>query len=401
MRILWIKTELLHPVDKGGRIRTYHMLRALARRHHVTYLTLDDGTAASDASERAKEYASKVVTVPFRPAAKFTARFFLDLARNLFSPLPYAIARYRSAEMQRQIEQLAAEADLIVCDFLAPSVNVPRVLQKPTVLFQHNVEAMIWERHAAVARNPVRRAYMREQCRRMHRFEAQQCDRFDHVVAVSEVDATEMRVRYRARPVSHIATGVDLDYFIPSATGWSSNNALVFVGSMDWMPNDDGILWFAADVFPHVRAMIPDATLNVVGRSPSAAMRQLASRVPGITVTGAVPDVRPHMIAAAVSIVPLRIGGGTRLKIYEAMAMGLPIVSTSIGAEGLPIAHGEHLLVADDARAQSAAVVQLLGDRTLARRLALNALSFVRENCSWDAVAEQFMSQCLSAGRSC
>ena len=125
MHILWIKTELLHPVDKGGRIRTYQMLRSLSRRHHVTYLCLDDGLAASDAIERAREYAQELIVVPFRPAAKRSVGFWVDLLRNLFSPLPYAIARYRSPELRERVQQLAGAADLIVCDFLFPSLNVP------------------------------------------------------------------------------------------------------------------------------------------------------------------------------------------------------------------------------------------------------------------------------------
>src|SRR6202051_349356 len=170
MRILWIKTELLHPIDKGGRIRTYQMLRSLAHHHHVTYLALDDGQAAPDALARAKEYAQEVVVVPFQPAAKLSPAFFADLLRNLFSPLPYAIARYRSPQLREQIQRLGSAADLIVCDFLTPSLNVPDGL--PVILFQHNVEAMIWQRHAAVAQNPLRRAYMRVQWRRMLRHEA-------------------------------------------------------------------------------------------------------------------------------------------------------------------------------------------------------------------------------------
>ena len=158
MRILWIKSELLHPVDKGGKIRTYQMLRALARHHRVTYLCLDDGTAATDAIVRAREYAHETVVVPFTPPAKGSARFYGALAANLLSPLPYAIARYCSAAWRAQISKLAEGADLIVCDFLTPSPNIARHLSNQVVLFQHNVEAMIWKRHAEVPQNPLRRA---------------------------------------------------------------------------------------------------------------------------------------------------------------------------------------------------------------------------------------------------
>src|SRR5262252_2113814 len=213
MRILWIKTELLHPLDKGGRIRSYQMLRSLARQHHVTYLCLDDGLAAADARERAREYAQEVVMVPFRVPAKMTLAFFAALLRNLLSPLPYPIACYRSPQLREQVSRLAAGVDLIVCDFLSPSINVPDGLPAPMVLFEHNVEAMIWQRHATVPQHPLRRAYMRLQWRRMLRYEAQECRRFAHVVAVSAMDAELMRREYDAASVGYVPTGVDLEYF--------------------------------------------------------------------------------------------------------------------------------------------------------------------------------------------
>jgi sugar transferase (PEP-CTERM/EpsH1 system associated) len=394
MRILWIKAELLHPVDKGGRIRTYQMLRSLSRRHHVTYVCLDDGLAAPDAIERAREYAQEVIVVPFRPAVKRSVGFFVDLLRNLFSPLPYAIARYYSPELRERVQQLAGAADLIVCDFLFPSLNVPDGLPAPTVLFEHNVEAMIWQRHVSVPQHPVRRAYMRLQWRRMLRFEARECRRFAHVIAVSPIDAEVIRREYAVTSVGHVPTGVDLEYFSTSRPRPQESRELVFIGSMDWMPNDDGIRWFASDVFGRIQERIPDARLLVVGRSPSPRMRALAARNSAIDVTGTVADVRPYLERAAICVVPLRVGGGTRLKIYEAMAMGVPVVSTAIGAEGLPLRNDEHLLIADTTDEQVGAICALLADRTRARRLAAAARQHVQEHCSWDAVAEGFLSQC-------
>jgi sugar transferase (PEP-CTERM/EpsH1 system associated) len=394
MRILWIKTELLHPVDKGGRIRTYHMLRSLSRRHDVTYVCLDDGLAAPDAIERARDYAQKVVVVPFRPAAKKSVGFFVDLLRNLFSPLPYAIARYRSPELRERVEQLAGAADLIVCDFLTPSLNVPDGLLPPTVLFEHNVEAMIWRRYVPVPQHPVRRAYMRLQWRRMLRHEARECRRFAHVIAVSAIDAEVIRREYAVASVGHVPTGVDVEYFSVSRPRPQGSRELVFIGSMDWMPNEDGIRWFATEVFGRIQDRIPGARLLVVGRSPSPGMRALTARNPAIEVTGTVADVRPYLERAAICVVPLRVGGGTRLKIYEAMAMGVPVVSTTVGAEGLPLRNDEQLLIADTADEQVDAICALLTDRARASRLATAARRHVLEHCSWDAVAESFLAQC-------
>ena len=353
MHILWIKTELLHPVDKGGRIRTYQMLRALKGEHRVTYLTLDDGTAAPDALERASEYADEVVTVPFRPPAKGTAGFYADLLRNAFSGLPYAVARYRSAALEAEIRRLVRTAgvDVVVCDFLAPSLNVPDGLGVPTVLFQHNVEAMIWERHAKVAANPVKKRYMGEQWRRMLRHERAECRRFDHVIAVSAQDAAVFRDEFGVRGVSDVPTGVDTEFFRPSGAVEREPRDIVFTGSMDWMPNEDAIRWFTAEILPLVRERVPDVTLTVVGRNPPASIRQLGETDPRVRVTGSVPDVRPYIERAAAFVVPIRVGGGTRLKIFEAMAMERTVISTTVGAEGLPVRDGVDSIIADDPRA--------------------------------------------------
>ena len=395
MRILWIKTEFLHPVDKGGRIRTYQMLREIARAHHVTYLTLDDGTAAPDAESLASEYAAEIVRIPFAPPAKGSVGFYRDLLANVLSPLPYAVSRYRSGHMSREIARRAADADVIVCDFLAPAVNVPRVAGTPTVLFQHNVEAMIWERHAAVATSMLKRRYMSEQWRRMERFERNECRRFDHVVAVSPQDAAIMRERYGITRVSDVPTGVDIEYFTPSGTIQRRAHEIVFTGSMDWMPNDDAMTWFANDILPLVRSKLPDVHTTVVGRSPSARLKALATER-GIEITGRVPDVRPYLERAGVFIVPMRVGGGTRLKIFEAMSMGLPVVSTSIGAEGLPVDNDETAVLRDDPESFANAIVSLLQQEEERRRIGEAGQRVVRERFGWAGVADAFMEACAT-----
>jgi len=394
MRILWIKTELLHPVDKGGKIRTYQMLRALVRNHHVTYLCLDDGTAGANALAQSQEYAQDLITVPFVPPAKGSYKYIVALLRNILSPLPYAIARYQSVSLQVQVAKLAPTVELVVCDFLTPAVNIDQSLQSQAVLFQHNVEAMIWGRRAQVPQSWLRRAYMRLQAQRMTKFETAMCRGFRHVVAVSADDAEVFRRDYAVGSVSHVATGVDLEYFAPAPGVRRNAMELVFVGSMDWMPNDEGIRWFIGEVLGLVRKRIADVRLTIVGRSPTTALRASIAGQPNVEITGTVDDVRPYLARAALSVVPLRIGGGTRLKIYEAMAMGVPIVSTHIGAEGLPVQDGEHLLLVDSPEAQSAAIIKLLQQPGEAARIADNARNFVQLNCSWDAVAAQFVANC-------
>lgn len=397
MRILWLKTELLHPVDKGGRIRTYQMLRALARTHEITYLTLDDGSAPPDAVLKAAEYSHRVVRVPFSAPARGSLAFALDLARNLLSPLPYALAKYRSPRLEAEVRRLAPAADVVVCDFLAPAVNVPARLPVPVVLFQHNVEAEIWRRHAEVARNWLARRYFGGQWRRMVRFEGAACRRFDHVVAVSEADAQLIREAYGAPAVTAVPTGVDVEYFTPRPGVARDPRQLVFTGSMDWLPNEDGVTWFAEAVLPLIRAEVPEATLTVVGRTPSPRVRELATRHPGLTVTGTVDDIRPFLARGAALVVPLRIGGGTRLKIYEAMAMAVPVISTTVGAEGLPLQAGEHFLQADTPASLARACITLLRDPVGAAELGRAGARYVRSRFGWEQVAIQFGAACLAA----
>jgi sugar transferase (PEP-CTERM/EpsH1 system associated) len=392
VHLLWIKSEFLHPIDKGGRIRTYNMLRALKRQHQVTYLTLDNGKAAPDAAARALEYCHDVIRVPFEEAPRRSPRFWLELVGNLASPLPYAIAKWRSPALRKEVVRAVAERDIdvVVCDFLAPSQNVPDGLACPIVLFQHNVEAAIWRRHAEVRTNPLTKAYFRAQWRRMERFERQECRRFDRVIAVSRTDAVAIEREYGVGPVADVPTGVDVDYFRPAGRAIKEPHNLVFTGSMDWLPNEDGITWFVDDVLPRIHERLPDVTLTVVGRNPPPRIQQLATQDRRLRVTGSVPDVRPYMESASVFVVPLRVGGGTRLKIYEALAMEHPLVSTTIGAEGLPLEDGEHMLVADDAAGFAQAVLSLLEDPARATAMARTSAAYVRENFGWDAAAEAF-----------
>ncbi|HZH32734.1 MAG TPA: glycosyltransferase [Pyrinomonadaceae bacterium] len=396
LRILWLKTELLHPVDKGGKIRTFHMLKELKREHHITYLTLDDGSGAPDAEERATEYCHELVRVEHRTRAKFSAGFYGELAANLVSPLPYFMKKYKSAGMRREIERLAASGqfDVLVCDFLQPGVNLPPRLPLATVLFQHNVEAMIWKRHYEVQTNPLKKSYLYGQWRKSHAYERAACRRFDHVVAVSAEDRETMERAYGLKSVSDVPTGVDTEFFRPRGEERREPHNLVFTGSMDWLPNEDAIQFFTREIMPRIRERVPGATLTVVGRNPYASLVELGKRDSSIIVTGRVEDVRPYMERAAAYIVPMRVGGGTRLKIYEAMAMEKPIVSTTVGAEGLPVANGRELLLADTAKDFAASVVRVLTDEAEARELGARAAVAVREKFSWDKVSEAFAEAC-------
>ena len=377
------------------------MLKELKREHHVTYLTLDDGTATADERARATEYCHELLCIPHQRREKFTPGFYLELGLNLVSSHPYAIKKYEAAAMSREINELARKDafDLLVCDFLAPAANVPRGLTTPTVLFQHNVEAMIWKRHYEVQTNPVKKAYLYGQWQKMRRFEKEMCRRFDSVIAVSAEDREQMKHEYGAEAVFDVPTGVDTEFFRPSGTVKAKPHSMVFTGSMDWLPNEDAIRYFVREIMPLIKKQVADATLTVVGRNPPPALVDLSKEDPSLIITGRVDDVRPYMESAAAYIVPLRIGGGTRLKIFEAMAMEKPVVSTTIGAEGLPLTDGVELLLADEPAAFADAVIKLFKDSRYAQQLGERAATVVRENHGWRQVTEDFVSLCTQANQ--
>jgi sugar transferase (PEP-CTERM/EpsH1 system associated) len=404
MRILWLKTDLLLPLDKGGKLRTWHLMRHLATRHEITYLAFADPD--DDPQHRAgmREVAQVVETVPRVEVRKGSPRFFAQAAWHLADPLPYAVGQYRSRAYARRVTELLSTQsfDVVVTDFLPPIVNLPRRLPCPAVLFTHNVEAEIWRRHAETATRAVTKYLYGVQHRRMLRFEGSALARFDALLAVSDADReTFARLYPRVdRDAIHVVrTGVDVEFFAPTPSAADSVE-LVFTGSMDWLPNEDGMLWFCRDILPLIRQRVPDATLSIVGRAPSAPVKQLAQEH-GVRVTGRVDDVRPYMTDAAVFVVPLRIGGGTRLKIFEAMAAAKAVVSTTVGAEGLPVTNGRDIMLADDPASFADSVVRLIRNESERRGLEYAARTLVAQHFDWSAVArdlEGALASTLSRG---
>jgi glycosyltransferase involved in cell wall biosynthesis len=387
MKILWVNPNFLHPTTKGGQIRTLEILKRLHRRHEIHYAAFAD-PAQPEGPRRAGEYSSSHTVFTHQPPAKTSPRFALQLGAGLFSSLPLAVSRWVSPEMTAFVRaQMRSGAfDRAVCDFLAPAPHFDDLGR--TVLFQHNVETMIWRRHAETAQGTLRRAYFRLQADRMFAFEKQVCRAAGSIIAVSTADRDMMRNLFGAERVQDTPTGVDCEYFASQTAPPAAD--FVFVGSMDWMPNIDGMGWFVQEVLPLIRKQRPDASVAIAGRQPAESIRALAAADPLLHVTGTVPDIRPWLWGSGVSIVPLRVGGGTRLKIYEAMAAGVPVVSTSIGAEGLDYTHGENLLLADSPAAFAEACLRALTDKPLARKLAGNARQMVAERFSWDRVAADF-----------
>jgi sugar transferase (PEP-CTERM/EpsH1 system associated) len=397
LRILWVKVGGLWPLNTGGRLRTFHTVAALSQRHQVTVVTThapgDDGVALAahlPACER-------VISLEHAPTKVGSPAFALATIRSWLSPLPLDVWRWRIPAVRQEVERLlsSGDFDLCVADFLVAVPNVPRGGPVPVVLFEHNVEHMIWKRLAQAPGPWWRRALLQMEWRKMRRYEAAACTGASLTLAVSEADRTLLAATAPAARVAAVETGVDIEYFAPDG-GHEKPGTIVFTGSLDWYPNEDAVVHFVDDILPRVRAQVPDVRFVIVGRNPSPKLRQAAAAADA-TVTGTVDDVRPYLAEATLCVVPLRIGGGTRLKIFEALAMAKPVVSTTIGAEGLPVVSGEHIVLADGAGDFAQAVVTLLRQPARRRELAEAGRALVKERFSWGRVATDFETRCRTA----
>lgn len=384
-RLLAITSQLPWPLDRGGHLRTFHLLRALATRFRVKLIA---GVAADGPPEGIEALGRAGISV--RPAVLAPRRSLGEAVRALGAALraePYVLYRRHA----RRAVAAAVEDELVrdpprvlYLDHLDSMLFRPARGAPPVVVDLHNVYSALCRRAAAEERRAALRPWLFREALLLERMERRAACRSDGVLAVSEGDAARIEA-LGARRVSVVPNGVSCSTYadLPCA-GRTGGPLLLYVGAMSWPPNAAAARHLATDVLPKVRAVHPGARLRIVGADPPPEVAALA-RAGGVEVAGRVPDVRPHLAAAHALTVPLEAGGGTRLKIIEAFAAGLPVVSTPVGCEGLEVADGEHLVVAPRERF-AAAVISLLGDPARAARLAERARSLARERYDWAAV---------------
>jgi polysaccharide biosynthesis protein PslH len=388
MKILWLKAGKLLPVDTGGKIRSINILRHLAKNHQVTLLSYYGGQPDADYETSIRERLPGTSTI-YTAAPEGTLRQSLDYIWRLPSRAPYAVTKFTDPQVRRTVAQWvgAERFDVAVCDFLSASLNFPERSPLPSVLFQHNVESVLWQRMAETETAPWRKLAYSIEAAKMARYEKRTLRRFQHVIAVSERDREEMlRLDPRCR-ITVVPTGVDTEQYrsAPSASG--NPPVVLFIGSMDWEPNIDAVEYFCREIWPTVLRDFPDARFQIVGRNPHARVQRLKSA--SVEITGKVASVADYLAPATVVAVPLRIGGGTRLKIFEAMAMGKAVVSTSIGAEGLSLTPGRDLLIADSSGSFAASILELLHHPEL-RRACEQAAAALAARYDWSKISLAF-----------
>lgn len=397
--LLFVSAQFLFPTDAGGKIRTTNILRGLKGGHFEIILASPASLAQQTAFKNDLDgVCDRFVAWPLHKRGALDA---WGRVLSLLSDLPVSVAADRSRDGLRMVGELLAETpDLVVVDFVHATVLVPGKLPMPSVIFTHNVEAEIFRRHVDFAKNSVMRGIWKSQYAKMLRFEKQRLLDFDTVIAVSERDDAFFRKEYGVPHGRVIPTAVDLDFFRfsrdqrPNAAAERGSH-LVFTGSMDWRANIDAIEYFMEAIWPAIAQARPDADMTLVGRNPPKALvAAAAERGLPWKFTGFVDDVRPYIRDADAYVIPLRIGGGTRIKVYEAMAMGCPVVSTTIGVEGLPVEAGRHYQRADAPEAFAECLLDLLERPAEGDRLARDAFDFVRDRFGAPQVARIFEDIC-------
>jgi len=394
--------ELPYPPTSGKRIRTLNLTLRLARRHRLTYLCHRnaDPDEARQAAAFFAEHDIATVVVNRAVPPKSGPRFYLRLAGNLLSPLPYSVATHTSRALRRALAEHARThpVDVWHCEWTPYAEALRGVAHGRRVVIAHNVESVIWQRYHETEANLLRRWYIGRQWRKFQRFEQRVLGEVEHTVAVSDVDAARFRQDFGARRVEVVENGVDTAYFQPQ-TARREPGRLLFLGSLDWRPNLDGVQLLLDRVFPAVRAAEPSARLCLVGRNPPETLRQQVAAMLGVELHGSVPDVRPYLADCGMLVVPLRIGGGSRLKILEALASGTPVVSTRIGAEGLCLDAGQDLTVVEEIEDLAGALVTAIREPEVVLAQAERGREKVLERYDWDRLAkqlEQVWRQCAA-----
>jgi sugar transferase (PEP-CTERM/EpsH1 system associated) len=393
MRILFLTPQLPYPPEKGTSLRNWGLISNLAQRHQIALLSFRAPDQQADLpSELAGVARVTAVKTPGRTAAQRLLGILTtrrpDMALRLVSD------GYRQA-LERLLEANTFDVAHVEGIEMAPYLDsLERASPRPLiVLDDHNCEYVLQRRvFLADLRTPARwpaALYSLLQWLRLRRYESQACRRADRVLAVSDADAEALLQLARGLDITVVPNGVDTRYYRPGAAdverGTGTVPELVFTGTMDFRPNVDGVLWFARRILPLVRKRIQDVHFTVVGQRPHSRLRKLAAN-PHVTLTGHVPDVRPFISRATVYVAPLRSGGGTRLKLLEAMAMGKAIVATTMAAQGFPVSDGRELLLADEADSYAAAIVTLLTQPERRRELGRAGRAFAERGYDWSSI---------------
>jgi sugar transferase (PEP-CTERM/EpsH1 system associated) len=395
MRLLFLTQLLPYPPDSGGKIKAFNLLRHLASQQQVTLVSFIRNDTEMDNLPALAPYCTDVRVVKLN---RSRAQDFRFLAASLLRSIPFLVLRDCSIEMTTLVQNVVhhIQPDLLHAVQLNMAQYALLYPDIPKVLDQENVVSLVVERVAKLERPGLRKLLAMLEWRKLRRYEAETCTQFDHILAVTEEDKAALSALIRANrnllkggdqpPITAVPIGIDTQDIQPVQRR-ADARSILFTGSMVWPPNSDGISWFTETVFPQIRTQLPDVQLIVIGRQPPETVRAAMRRFPdNVAVTGYVDDLTPYLEQAAVFIVPLRAAGGMRVKILDAFAWGIPVVSTSIGCEGIAVTPGRNILIADHPEDFAREVIRVIHDRNLAAQLMVEGRRLVETQYDWRIV---------------
>jgi sugar transferase (PEP-CTERM/EpsH1 system associated) len=396
VRVLFLSQIVPYPPHGGVLQRGYNLLREIGRHASVHVLafvhpdTLPTESARNESETALRRFCEYVEYFPLWAKASPLHRGAALLA-SACSSRPFSTIAHRSAAFKRRVAEAigSGQFDIVHVDTLALSQFVIDRGGLPAVLTHHNIESMLMSRRAQVETHPFAKAFLRREALKLAEYERLASPAFDINILVSAVDEKVLQNSIPGLRTAVVPNGVDVEYFSPSPS--PDARALIYTGGMNMFANRDAVMHFLNETWPLIKAKAPDVRFFAIGQDPPKELVAFAARDPHVVMTGFVDDVRPYVRQSAVYVVPLRVGGGTRLKVLDAMAMGMPLVSTAIGCEGLDVTPGEHLVVADTPEAFAGGTLALLADP--ARRLALGraARALVERRYSWHVVGRQLV----------
>ncbi|NLG75713.1 MAG: glycosyltransferase [Xanthomonadaceae bacterium] len=399
MRILYVTQIVPYPPHGGVLQRGFNLLRELGREHEVHLLAfhhadeLPPGPAYDESLRELGKFCRSVEYFPLWVKQSRVKRL-MGFAAAAAYPAPYSVLSHRSGALAHRIAAICGESrrpDIVHLDTIALAPYARYCNGIPTVLAHHNVESQLMRRRAQAERNTLARIYVNVQADRLERYEKEQCTRFPLNIMVSENDARTLAQLVPGVRTAVIPNGVDTDYFHPRAE--KGDPVMIYTGGMNMFANRDAVEWFLDSIWPRIKEKVPDAKFLAVGQRPSPRVRAAAAKDAAIEVPGFVPDVRPWVERASVYVVPLRVGGGTRLKVLDAMAQGKAIVSTRVGAEGIVGEHGAEFIFADDPDAFANAVVDVLRDKALRERLGATARARAESDYAWPMLGRRLAQE--------
>ncbi len=394
MKILFLSQIVPYPPKGGALQRGYNLIREIHKYNKIYLMAfihpevLNNDTLIADSRRELEKFCERIEYFPLWPK-KSKYHTYAGVLFSLFSKRPFCVFAYRSSSFKKCFLEImrTEKIDLVHVDTIGLAQFNNETIHVSKVLTHHNIESILMKRRAEVEANPLARLYLSQEAKKLETYELQESPKFDANIMVSDIDKEELKKRVPDIKTAVIPNGVDTDYFhVQQTEGLPS---LIYAGGMNMFANKDAVMYFLKEIWPRIKAERPDINFFAIGQDPPQDLLEIGRNDSNVHVTGYVDDVRPYIAKASVYVVPLRVGGGTRLKILDAMAMGKAIVSTSIGCEGINVKKGENILVADNPSEFANIVLELIDNPDRAKKLGEAARRLVESRYSWEIIGRK------------